>query len=1246
MSMKVIIQPNPFKVEYETKEYQAQHYTIRELFELQNTQLDIENCVIILNDKEISNYDIIPFENDTLIIKLLPQGEKFWDVTVGAFSGAISGAMTGGFLTGGNIFGIIGGGIIGAFVGGYNAWNLYDSTQAIDPTFSMEGKENTGEQYAIVPVVYGTTKMTPSFGGNDFTTTVGEGEDADIYLHQLYVLGYQPTILEELYIKNSLAVERVRSTFTATTTGNTATASGEFSGVTAGMRVLIESASNYGEYTVVTATEDSITLDQTLSNSTENITFSYLSNTGIYSDLEIEFRYDGTMPNNYPYQVTQASLNQVCLYNSPIIYTTSASVKEAYINFGFLSGLVKINNSNKMKETSVEYKVEYRKMGTNDWEFTGTYKTTGKTREAYREEVHITFPTIDTYDIRVTRLTTDNIGSDTTDVLTLVSVRTYKLDSEGNKIAPIRSDIAENLVIMALKIKSTEQLSGTLTNLQTVVTRWVKDYDASIGATNPEDNWVVRESHNPASMYIDALTNPLLSQYPIPFDDLHFNFAELTDFYEWCAGGNNDINPDGSTGIEYTCNGLLSEETTLHEELKNILNVARAQFALIDGRYTVIHDIPRDTPVQMFTARNMLADSFSATRNYEEIPDSIEVTFVDKEATYTTNTIQIPNATEIKANPITLAYVDNYTQAFALGKYTYNSSLLQDRVFVFTVYLDALVATRGDRILVQHDASLIGLTTGRVKSTTVAGGLITSIVVDEICSMETGTDYGIVIRTENSINRYKLSSYDGDTTTLILNESVPEEEILAGDLFSFGVAEAEVTDCLITDITYDDKINARITAVVYDEVMYDLGQVPVWESGLTITDQKTPRVDVSTYGDIDATLSQIVTTQNNASNVKIFQVRPTPPYNEGDIWLINSLMYDCVIAKNVNGVFEQTDWRLRSSSAFDMLNKDTFNEPTPEHRWQQIGGNTLPYNLLQTSEYEVTDGESTKGSLLVEDDTNWESLDKVSAVTVDAEGVQQVIAKGNMTTANIVGRYGTSGYMGQAYTNLVVNPSAPVSQSVILVGGSVVIQCYRGTISCSYGTASYGNPLVFTTAGETLALTMTDTKYGMVTQTTFIPPYVEGTFTANSDTATISSTGLQLYVNITNMPTEDLYGMLNVYGDADNYISLYITNNLVYIYINAGGNSYSDTLEIANGEYVFALDWSSDLTFSINGTAHLYEEVGDVYGFSLFDTYGFGEDSYGFSDTNLVFSTALTDVTIGKVDTNYFNNVVTQIEEI
>ena len=143
----------------------------------------------------------------------------------------------------------------------------------------------------------------------------------------------------------------------------------------------------------------------------------------------------------------------------------------------------------------------------------------------------------------------------------------------------------------------------------------MNDYDVST------DSWILRETHNPCSMYVDILTNTVLNQNPIEFTDSYFNMNALKSFHAWCAGDNDD-------SIEYTCNGVLSSETTLEQELQRIVSTGRAEFSVMDGKYTVIQDIPQATPVQMFTARNMLKDSFTAVRSFEKIPNKIIIEFV------------------------------------------------------------------------------------------------------------------------------------------------------------------------------------------------------------------------------------------------------------------------------------------------------------------------------------------------------------------------------------------------------------------------------------------------------------------------------------------------------------------------------------------------------------------------------------------------------------------------------------------
>ena len=72
-----------------------------------------------------------------------------------------------------------------------------------------------------------------------------------------------------------------------------------------------------------------------------------------------------------------------------------------------------------------------------------------------------------------------------------------------------------------------------------------------------------------------------------------------------------------------------------------------------------------------------------------------------------------------------------------------------------------------------------------------------------------------------------------------------------------------------------------------------------------------PKVDTSTYGDVDRTLQEIIDRQTNPS-FKIFQNQPTAPYSLGDLWLNGVYVYDCIVDNDT--VFNQSDWRLRSSS--------------------------------------------------------------------------------------------------------------------------------------------------------------------------------------------------------------------------------------------------------------------------------------------------------------------------------------------
>ena len=1263
---KVVLQPNPFKIEKFIREYPVSE-NIQQVYHRQHIDIPIEQCKILINDEVVTDYTRTPVDGDIVIIKALPAGEDAGE-KIGQFF------LKAAFATIGGIIGFVVGGPLGAAMGVVGGWSLVagalnnEEYDTVKKNYSFTGANNEKEQYGIVPVVYGTTKYSPSYGGSDYTEFVdvdvdaSDGGERDTWLHQLYVIGYKPTIVETVRIGDNILLDRGRVDITSAVFSgtNTITKAGSFSDTAifkVGMDILIEDSVNYGEYKVTGVTDDTLVCTAAgFTNGTENITLGYLVGGQFITPApEYEFIKDGIFAGSlYPNQVSETTLNKVCKHNLYQYFTTPDNIKDIAMEFGFLSGLCKVNSEgNPMPgddRPTVYFTIEAQVHGSGAWVMlfgeneTGGY--TGNTKEPYRFTKSYTLGDRGTYDIRVKRTTENSISTSVHDVLTWVSAKTYAVDSDGNKIDPILSTTASSLLLMALKVKATSQLSGTINNLTVEATRWVEDYvyadDTSPYSATDTTCYEVRETHNPASMFLDVLTNSNLAQHPVTFNGDNFDLTSIKRWHQWCTV--NNLDDDGDL-LPYTCNGILLNSTTVKEELRKICAVGRAEFAVIDGKYTINQLIEDDSAVQLFTARNIVKDSFSVTRSFDRIPDGVNVQFVNADVGYIMDEIGLGTAPNT-VQTVSFGYVDNYTQARGLGQFILNSFQNQILGYQFKTAIDNLVVTRGDKILLQHDAALLAITSGRVTAYTEdGGGLLTTLTVDENCAMSTGNDYGITVRTPTDIFTFAVFTVDGDNSVLtITNGSI--SDIAAGDLFSFGLLSHETSECLVSDIQYDSNTHATISAIQYDEDIYDLGETPVWSSDITPVGTGQNIVNVDTYSNVEETLEEIIDDRNNNVSTRVFTARPIPPYEVSDLWIDNTKLYDCVIEKASDGVYADVDWRLRSSSTFDVLNKDTFNETTPEHRWAQIPGDALPYNLLTTTAHTVTGGDGTKEKFLIDDANEWESLDTLSAVTVEATGASNIITKSNATDIAVVGRYEVSGYMGEAFTNMFSTPLVPITQDIAVTSGETYcLQVYRGTLTCSYGVSSYGVPLTFvSTATENITVTVdADCRYPSMTHTTFLTPFVNGSFSNNSDSQSITGTTATIKASIVNVPSDTSYGgIVSFYKDANDYIDFYMQSGRFYLDIMASGDSFfEDITGAVAGDYTFTFDWTTGFILTINGDTHTYTEDGDYYGWGT-DGYGFGTDYYGFGDSAIVMG-VLTDAYLGLAKSLYFNNTITEV---
>ena len=1210
MSIRVISQKNPFSQEYNTTLYDRA--SILEIYIKEQIAFPIEECIIVLNDSIVTNYAVIPKENDVVIFKVVPTNERTGYAITGAL--AIAALAAGGaYLLGGDLLAYtITGGLYGWSLGGA----IYDANnQPIKEgkAFTLAGSDNRDNQYGILPVLYGTTKYAPTYGASDYTeyveteTTISKkyvlysyyspttyivngieyqithdgiiiiGVDApftishtssynyvkigiydydeyvdngesfhglpvlkkllippdrtltvgdianprtvgekDIYLHQLYTIGYNTTIIEEIHLEDALLVERDRSNLTdVVITGKTITSNNAFVLYKRGEKILLENCANRGEYTVVSRTDDVLIVERTLITETVDCTISHLALNTTFKDVHIDFIDDKTSSSLYPHKVLESTLNYTCAEGVYQYYTTPSNVSNITLLFGFLAGLSETTSSGKAIDKSVQYRIEYKINTSNDWSEMTTITSTGQTTKPYYDIQKFEFSPIGTYNIRVKRLTEDSDDSNIHDQLTWVSAKTVPT-KDGEFIDPIAIELTDDIKSMALRIKATDQISGTMSTVFVKASRWIKDYDTATAT------WITRASSNPASVFLDILTNSQVAQHPIAFDEAHFDLDSFIAWHEWCDATSYSFGGITYTKPVYTCNGLLEESTTVESELLKIAATGRAQFTIIDGKYTILVDKPRDA-VQMFTSRNILKDSFSVTRNFDDVPDDVTIGFLNADMGYETEEIHI-NEEYTTTTSYSLDYVNNAAQAYDIGSYLLNNMQFQILSYQFSTAVDGLIATRGDRILLQHDAGLAAISSGRIRSYTTDGGLLSTILFDEPVEMETGKEYGITIRNGSTLIPYKLKTEAGEHYIVEIDESISEFSIDEGDLFSFGLYSKSTVDLLILNISYDDTIQASISAVPYNEAIYNTNEMPEFVSNITKRGSVPNSASISTYGDVDRTLKQVTETQTVTPVNKVFQAQPAPPYTLGDMWMNNTSLYDCIVKRTSAEIFNRADWRLRSSSTFDVLNKDTFNEVSPEHRWKQIPGNGVPYNLLASTDYTVSSGEVTKANVLVNDGTDWDSAKALSAIQVEASKASNITIDSDAETAHIGGRYNNSGYMGESYTNKVVSPDAPATQD-ITVTGHVVVQTYRGTVTCSYGEASYDTPLEFDSTGETLTFTMADAQYVSVTETAFIPPYVVGTFTATYDTQILINTNLTASVKIVNIPEDTTYNL-------------------------------------------------------------------------------------------------------------------------
>lgn len=549
-----------------------------------------------------------------------------------------------------------------------------------------------------------------------------------------------------------------------------------------------------------------------------------------------------TTPTLFPGVVNQdafqITLKQVDGYT---IRTSGVDADELSVEVVFPEGLITVAEDGTRSNGSVTIQVQYSVAGAGVWnnipigdatftygwtnggggpfnQITFTQKKTAAIRHGFIWRV----PVRGQYDVRIARVTADNVLETVRDTIVFTTLRTF------TNISPINSPVP--VALTALRIKASNQLSGVIDNFSGIVTRVAQHWNGAV--------WSQTATRNAGDMFRYALQSAALQN---PKADIELDLPSIQHFVESCTtlGANFDQNRDFVS--------------TLWDLLQDIAAVGRGSPTLIDGKYGVIIDEAKE-PRSLVTPRNSWG--FQASKAFITPPHAFRIPFQNEAKDFRTDEVRIympgynaGNATVFES--MEHPGIVNADRIAANTLFQIACAIQRPEQWTWQQDMERLAYRRGDVVYLQTDVLLVGLMSGRVlELMTDVDGNYTGIRSDESFIMSTGGNYGVVIRTVADVGlTAQVVTVNGQTNSVTFVNPIPAAANLSANdelLFSFGVLGSETDKALI--LGYDpsdaENMSATIIAVPYRPSVYSADAlIPQFDSKLTTIDP-VPAVEI------------------------------------------------------------------------------------------------------------------------------------------------------------------------------------------------------------------------------------------------------------------------------------------------------------------------------------------------------------------------------------------------------------------
>lgn len=523
------------------------------------------------------------------------------------------------------------------------------------------------------------------------------------------------------------------------------------------------------------------------------------------------------------------------------IRTTQANIDAFSFDITCPKGLYQMNDQGYKQGTSVWFYMAYRKVGDVSWTPIGSYAVWSNKTSAVRRGYYIPVPDNGQYELFIQRSTPDSTDVKLSDETYLTALRSIKFMNPISFPHPI--------AITAVRIKASDQLHGTLDELNGVVSSVLPDWDTDT------QTWIERETANPASAFREVLQGKANTR---ALSDERVDLEQLQHWHEVCEEN------------EWELNYIFDSKQSVHQVLRKIASVGRASPTSVvsNTKWGVIIDEPQDTPIQHFGTDNSWG--FQSEIIYPELPHAFKCPFDNREEDWEQDERIVyadgyDQSTATKFETLELIGITDKDHIYKVARYHLADAILRRENYSFYADIEQIRCTRGSLIRVTHDVVLWGLATGRVTERETDGsGNLTAISLDFYAQMEEDVDYNIRVRMQNGdsalydiltdpINRH-TAPLGVDRVVFKTPVPVTEDQPQIGDLVMFGEKGTESKELLVRAVKPRSDLSAQIVCQDYDPAVYtaDQGPIPPFNSFITLpTEWSTPIIsDVKSDGSV------------------------------------------------------------------------------------------------------------------------------------------------------------------------------------------------------------------------------------------------------------------------------------------------------------------------------------------------------------------------------------------------------------